>query len=183
MVPLCKWRANIYIYFITSEGHMGSGLRSLKSRDIICVMLGGPTPYALRPTKSGELLFVGECFLYGSIHSEAVIRITIDIAVEMRKSSQSSFWSPKTTRVPSSRLAYFHLLQLLELQHNIKVLALGSSRRASPSLIREHMPRQSLSSFRHWHKERQEAGCQGECRPYLRAWFPWKRFPSILAES
>jgi hypothetical protein len=114
---------------------MGFGLRSLKSRDIICVMLGGPTPYALRPTKSDELLFVGEFFLYGSMHGEAIIQITIDIAVEMRKSRQSSFWSSKTTRVPSSPLAYFHLLQLLKLQHSTKVLVLGSSRRASPSMI------------------------------------------------
>jgi hypothetical protein len=121
--------------FTTSEDHMSFGLRLLKSRDIIHVMLGGPTPYALRPTKSDELLFVGEYFLYGSMHSEAIIQITIDIAIKMRKSSHSSFWSSKTTRVPSSPLAYFHLLQLLELQRSTKVLALGSSRRASPSMI------------------------------------------------
>jgi hypothetical protein len=35
-------------------------------------MLGGPTPYALRPTDSDEFLFCGECFVYGVMHGEAI---------------------------------------------------------------------------------------------------------------
>jgi hypothetical protein len=62
------------IFFTTSEGHMGFGPPPLKARDIICVMLGGPTPYALRPTDSDKFLFLGECFLYGFMYGEAITK-------------------------------------------------------------------------------------------------------------
>jgi hypothetical protein len=58
--------------FTTSQGQLGLGPYILRAEDIVCVMLGGPTPYALRPIETGGYLFLGECFLYGFMCGEAI---------------------------------------------------------------------------------------------------------------
>lgn len=61
-------------FFTTSKSHMGPGPPSLRTRDIICVMLGGPTPYALRPTQSDEFVFLGNCFLYDFMYGKVITK-------------------------------------------------------------------------------------------------------------
>lgn len=58
--------------FTTSQGQIGLGPKALDANDIICVLFGGPTPYALRPLETGGYLFLGECFLYGYMDGEAI---------------------------------------------------------------------------------------------------------------
>lgn len=61
--------------FITDEGSMGAGPLNLEEDDIICVLYGGPTPYALRPTSTpDEYTFLGDCYVHGWMHGEALQR-------------------------------------------------------------------------------------------------------------
>jgi hypothetical protein len=52
---------------------MGLGPATLKREDIVVVLLGGPVPYALRPSPrfSGHQL-VGECYVHGIMGGEAL---------------------------------------------------------------------------------------------------------------
>lgn len=59
--------------FGMNQGSMGAGPPQLAKGDIICVLYGGPTPYALRPTSiPGEYTYLGDCYVHGMMHGEAV---------------------------------------------------------------------------------------------------------------
>lgn len=59
--------------FNTDRGTMGAGPPKLEEGDIICILYGGPVPYVLRPTAvPGEYKFVGDCYLHGQMHGEAL---------------------------------------------------------------------------------------------------------------
>lgn len=61
--------------FITDEGSMGVGPPDLEEDDAICVLYGGSTPYALRPTSTpDEYTFLGDCYVHGWMHGEALQR-------------------------------------------------------------------------------------------------------------
>lgn len=47
--------------FITKQGYMGRGPPETIEGDLICIFLGGKTPYVLRPNDSGDYYFIGEC--------------------------------------------------------------------------------------------------------------------------
>lgn len=50
--------------FTTEDGHLGAGLFSIREGDLICVLLGGKTPFVLRPD-TGHYVLVGECYVHG----------------------------------------------------------------------------------------------------------------------
>jgi hypothetical protein len=59
--------------FITSDGKLGIGPLCLESTDIICVLFGGDSLYALRPIPgTEEHFFLGECYVYGLMDGAAM---------------------------------------------------------------------------------------------------------------
>ena len=57
--------------FSTSSGHIGLGDGTLESGDLVCVFLGGITPFIIRPVGQ-KYKFVGECYLHGIMQGEAL---------------------------------------------------------------------------------------------------------------
>ncbi len=57
--------------FSTSSGHIGIGDVTLEPGDLVCVFLGGKTPYIIRPVDQ-KYKFVGECYVRGIMHGEAL---------------------------------------------------------------------------------------------------------------
>jgi hypothetical protein len=55
--------------FVTSKGFIGLAPWNAKKGDLICVLLGGCTPYLLRPV-SGLYTLVGEAYVYGIMGGE-----------------------------------------------------------------------------------------------------------------
>lgn len=59
--------------FGTGKGFIGVGPPQLEKDDIICVLYGGPTLYALRPTSvPGEYTYLGDCYVHGLMYGEAL---------------------------------------------------------------------------------------------------------------
>ncbi|VUC31337.1 unnamed protein product [Clonostachys rosea] len=59
--------------FLTSTGFLGLGPSHMEEGDEVCIFYGGKTPYMVRPGKDGEgHSLVGETFLYGVMHGEAL---------------------------------------------------------------------------------------------------------------
>ncbi|KAH8789969.1 hypothetical protein F5882DRAFT_267251, partial [Hyaloscypha sp. PMI_1271] len=67
-------------FFTTEKGYMGLGPPTLQPGDVICVIFGGITPFALRKQESDfssssqniRYRLVGECYLHGIMHGEAI---------------------------------------------------------------------------------------------------------------
>ena len=57
--------------FSTSSGHIGIGDATLEPGDLVCVFLGGRTPFIIRPVDQ-KYKFVGECYLHGIMQGEAL---------------------------------------------------------------------------------------------------------------
>ena len=57
--------------FSTVSGHIGVGDVTLKPGDLVCVFLGGATPFIVRPVDQ-KYKFVGECYLHGIMQGEAL---------------------------------------------------------------------------------------------------------------
>lgn len=57
--------------FSTLSGHIGIGDGTLESGDLVCIFLGGMTPFIIRPVDQ-KYKFVGECYLHGIMHGEAL---------------------------------------------------------------------------------------------------------------
>ncbi|TPX13348.1 uncharacterized protein E0L32_006321 [Thyridium curvatum] len=62
--------------FAATGCQMGLGPECLASGDVVCVILGGPVPYVLRPCRGGRYQFVGECYVPGYMAGEAVAEWT-----------------------------------------------------------------------------------------------------------
>jgi hypothetical protein len=58
--------------FATEHGFMGLGPKSMMAGDIVCLFFGGKVLYVLRPAESGRFKLIGECFVYGLMHGEAL---------------------------------------------------------------------------------------------------------------
>lgn len=58
--------------FTTRGGFMGTGPRSLKAGDEVWVLHRGGLPFVLRPLINGNYQLIGESFVYGVMHGEAV---------------------------------------------------------------------------------------------------------------
>ena len=66
------------------DAYLGIGLKTLRASDWIAVLLGGDTPFILRPTRLGEdsdvqstveWNLVSECDVHGLMDGEAMARI------------------------------------------------------------------------------------------------------------
>jgi hypothetical protein len=57
--------------FGTSTGHIGIGDVTLEPKDLVCVFLGGKTPFIIRPV-GDKYRFVGECYLHGIMFGGAL---------------------------------------------------------------------------------------------------------------
>ena len=57
--------------FSTLSGHIGIGDVTLESGDLVCVFLGGRTPFIIRPVDR-KYKFVGDCHVHGIMHGEAL---------------------------------------------------------------------------------------------------------------
>ena len=57
--------------FSTLSGHIGLGDGTLEPGDLVCVFLGGRTPFIIRPVDQ-KYKFVGECYVHGIMHGEAL---------------------------------------------------------------------------------------------------------------
>lgn len=66
LTTACKGRK----LFSTLSGHIGIGDGTLESGDLVCVFLGGITPFIIRPVDQ-KYKFVGECYVHGIMHGEA----------------------------------------------------------------------------------------------------------------
>ena len=59
--------------FVTNDGSFGNGPGWLEPDDVLAILFGGRSVYALRPTGAcNEYLFMGECYVYGSMNGEAI---------------------------------------------------------------------------------------------------------------
>jgi hypothetical protein len=59
-------------FFVTNEGRLGLAPPATKEGDVVCVLMGGSTPYVLRKIGGDRYQFVGECFVFGLMDGEAM---------------------------------------------------------------------------------------------------------------
>jgi hypothetical protein len=60
--------------FATGKKYIGLAPASTQVGDLVCVLLGGHTPFLLRPCEEyrGRYRLVGECYIHGIMHGEAL---------------------------------------------------------------------------------------------------------------
>lgn len=60
--------------FVTTQGQVGLGPARMSTTDIIIIAFGGKTPYVLRPVPGTqeEYTLLGDCYIYGLMHGEAM---------------------------------------------------------------------------------------------------------------
>jgi hypothetical protein len=58
--------------FTIAPGLLGLGPDEMAATDVIVILFGGSVPYVLRPSDSGQWLFVGTCYIYGLMKGEAL---------------------------------------------------------------------------------------------------------------
>jgi Heterokaryon incompatibility protein (HET) len=56
----------------SSQGYIGIGPRSLQHGDGVFVLRGGRVPFALRKIAENKYIIVGECYVHGIMHGEAL---------------------------------------------------------------------------------------------------------------
>jgi hypothetical protein len=60
-------------FFVTEQGMLGLGPRTMKEGDIIAVLFGGSVPFVLRPVKEGRhWRLVGDCYVHDIMDGQAV---------------------------------------------------------------------------------------------------------------
>jgi len=57
---------------VTRKGYFGLVPKESQPRDVVCVLFGAKTPFVLRPHKNGAFFLVGECYVEGIMHGEAM---------------------------------------------------------------------------------------------------------------
>jgi hypothetical protein len=60
--------------FCAGQDFMGLGPEHLEVGDIVVVLLGGPTPYILRPVVGNQkqYILIGECYVFGLMNCEGL---------------------------------------------------------------------------------------------------------------
>lgn len=61
--------------FVTSCGNFGKGYDILEPGDVICIIKGAEIPYIIRPLANGQYNFIGQCYVHGIMHGEAVVDV------------------------------------------------------------------------------------------------------------
>lgn len=69
MRHVCYYRR---VFTTASKGYLGIGPRSLEPGDGVFVLRGGRVPFILRKVDGNKFSIVGECFVHGVMHGEAV---------------------------------------------------------------------------------------------------------------
>ena len=64
----CNYRR----FIITKKGYIGLAPFSCRPGDHICVLLGGKTPYVVRKSRKQYFRFIGESYVHGIMHGEAL---------------------------------------------------------------------------------------------------------------
>lgn len=59
-------------FFITAKGYFGIGPRVLQVDDTCSIFFGAEVPYILRQCEDESFLFLGECYVHGIMHGEAI---------------------------------------------------------------------------------------------------------------
>jgi len=59
-------------FFSTRGGNIGQAPPNVKPGDIVCLFLGGDTPFILRPIDNDSFTFVGHCYVRGIMDGEAL---------------------------------------------------------------------------------------------------------------
>lgn len=70
--------------FVTKDGRLGMGPQSLKCGDEIWGLEGADVPFVLRRLDEEKFRLVGEAFVFGAMHGEAVRSVTTDRFSEVR---------------------------------------------------------------------------------------------------
>lgn len=70
--------------FITREDRLGLGPHSLEEEDEIWVLAGANVPFVLRKLGNGNFALIGEAFVFGVVHGEAVKDVSVDEFCEIR---------------------------------------------------------------------------------------------------
>ena len=58
--------------FLTDSNRLGLGPYTMDKGDLCCIVFGASTPWILRPVSGDEYIFVGDTYLEGVMHSEAM---------------------------------------------------------------------------------------------------------------
>jgi hypothetical protein len=58
--------------FITRENHLGVGPESFENDDTIWLLPGAAVPFILRHLENGHFMVVGEAYVHGIMHGEAL---------------------------------------------------------------------------------------------------------------
>lgn len=72
---LAQVMAGRKLFRTKQNGFLGNGPQSLEIGDLVCVLAGGTVPYLIRPvddTKGNRFRFIGEAYVHGIMHGEAV---------------------------------------------------------------------------------------------------------------
>ncbi|EUC36134.1 hypothetical protein COCCADRAFT_88942 [Bipolaris zeicola 26-R-13] len=64
--------------FLTRDGRLGLGPRITEGGDQIWLPMGADTPFVLRPLCNGDFKILGQAYLHGVMHGEAVADLTED---------------------------------------------------------------------------------------------------------
>lgn len=61
--------------FRTSKGYFGTGPQNVRQGDLVCIILGGKTPYLLRKRdgKDGGYILIDEAFVHGIMDGEVIV--------------------------------------------------------------------------------------------------------------
>ncbi|KAI1751997.1 heterokaryon incompatibility protein-domain-containing protein, partial [Xylaria castorea] len=62
--------------FRTSVGQLGRGAKATKAGDEAWVLAGGNVPFTLRKVSEGRYKLIGECYIHGVMHGEAVANVS-----------------------------------------------------------------------------------------------------------
>jgi hypothetical protein len=68
--------------FLTTNKYLGKGYHTIKAGDEVWILQGAEIPYVLRPTETGRYRLVGQSYVHGIMHGEALANVqfhTIEI--------------------------------------------------------------------------------------------------------
>jgi hypothetical protein len=68
---LSNWSARRR-FALTDSGRLACIPAGAAAGDVLCVLYGSDVPYVLRPTKGGQYIVIGECFVNDIMHGEAL---------------------------------------------------------------------------------------------------------------
>ncbi|KAL9589496.1 MAG: hypothetical protein Q9203_001714 [Teloschistes exilis] len=99
-------------FLITRKGYIGFAPQAARPGDEVCIILGCQSPLLLRPTHNGNYEVVGECYLQGVMHGEAILGplpapwTSAKVIFVPGQGFQSGFFNGKTreTRIEDPRL-------------------------------------------------------------------------------